>query len=131
MRKSGYNFSNIVDNWSKIVGEKISSSCYPNSVKIGKKLSNGLLIVNVIHGKELDIEYSKKEIIDKINSFYGYNYIEEIKLKLINNNNSSRLKTPSKMNVENFEISANLRHVKDGKLKNSLEKLLKAFKNKK
>ena len=83
IKKSGYNLSNVVDNWSKIVGKDISNSCYPNSIKIGKELSNGILIINVIHGKELDIEYSKKEIIDKINSFYGYNYVKEIKLKIV------------------------------------------------
>ena len=58
IKKSGYNLSNVVDNWSKIVGKNISNSCYPNSIKIGKELSNGILIINVIHGKELDIEYS-------------------------------------------------------------------------
>ena len=83
IKKSGYNLSNVVDNWSKIVGKNISNSCYPNSIKIGKQLSDGILVINVIHGKELDIEYSKKEIIDRINSFYGYNYVKEIKLKIV------------------------------------------------
>ena len=34
IKKSGYNLSNVVDNWSKIVGKDISNSCYPNSIKI-------------------------------------------------------------------------------------------------
>ena len=46
------------------------------------------------HGKEIDVEY-KEEIIDKINSFFGYNYVEKINLNLIPNektNNSQRFK---------------------------------------
>ena len=41
------------------------------------------LVLNVIHGKEMEIEYEKKEIIDKINSFFGYNCISHISLKIV------------------------------------------------
>ena len=36
------------------------------------------LVLNVIHGKEMEVEYEKKEIIDKINSFFGYNCISQM-----------------------------------------------------
>jgi hypothetical protein len=29
LRKGGYNYSNIVDNWTKMVSKKISDACYP------------------------------------------------------------------------------------------------------
>ena len=75
LKKGGYNYSNIVDNWTKMVSKKISDCSYPITVKMGKEMRNGTLVLNVLHGKELEIEYSKKEIIDKINSFFGYNCI--------------------------------------------------------
>ena len=59
LRKGGYNFSNIVDNWVKMVGRDISDKCYPNTIRMGKDMSNGTLILNVVHGNELPIEYSK------------------------------------------------------------------------
>ena len=34
-------------------------------------MDNGTLVLNVVHGKELVVEYGKKEIIDQINSFFG------------------------------------------------------------
>ena len=83
LRKSGYNYSNIVDNWTKMVSKKISDSCYPITVQMGKEMRNGTLVLNVLHGKELEIEYAKKDIIDKINSFFGFNCIKEIKLKIV------------------------------------------------
>ena len=78
LRKGGYNYSNIVDNW-------ISDSCYPLTLKMGKEMKDGTLVLNVIHGKELDVEYKKNEIIDKINSFFGYNCIKQVTLKVISN----------------------------------------------
>ena len=129
IKKSGYNLSNVVDNWSKIVGKNISNSCYPNSIKIGKELSNGILVINVIHGKELDIEYGKKEIIDRINSFYGYNYVKEIKLKIVHEKSHLENKI-QKTNLNTIQSNLKLKNVKNEKLKHSLNKLIKAYNSK-
>ena len=85
LRKGGYNYSNIIDNWTKMVSKEISDACYPSTVKMGKDMKNGTLVLNVIHGKEIEVEYGKNEIIDKINSFFGYNCIKEINLKIVSN----------------------------------------------
>ena len=34
LKKGGYNFSNIVNNWSKMVGKNISNICYPKNIKM-------------------------------------------------------------------------------------------------
>ena len=49
-----------------------------------KDNSNGTLVIAVNRGDEINVEYSKKEIIQKINSHFGYKLIKEIKLKTIN-----------------------------------------------
>ena len=85
LKKGGYNYSNIIDNWTKIVNEKISNACYPVSVKMNKEMKDGTLVINVIHGKEMEIEYKKREIIDKVNSFFGYNCINKVTLKIVEN----------------------------------------------
>ena len=85
-------------------------------------------MLNVIHGKELDIEYNKKIIIDEINSFFGYNYIKEIKLKVVQEKRDNRksLQAEKKMDKYNKKID----EIKNEDLKNSLTKLMKAFANK-
>ena len=93
LRKGGYNFSNIVDNWTKMVGKEISDCCYPRAIKMGEKRINSTLSINVIHGKEIDIEYKKNEIIGKINSFFGYNCINQIQLKVIQERNERKEKS--------------------------------------
>ena len=125
MKKGGYNFSNIVDNWTKIVSEKISDACYPITVKMGKEMKDGVLVLNVIHGREMEIEYKKNDIMDKINSFFGYNCISNVTLKIVSNKINKKKLFPK---IQNFEkIEEKMKNVKDNQLKRSLNNLLKAY----
>ena len=125
LKKGGYNFSNIVDNWTKIVSEKISDACYPITVKMGKEMKDGVLVLNVIHGREMEIEYKKNEIMDKINSFFGYNCISNVTLKIVSNKINKKKLFPK---IQNFEqIEEKMKNVKDNQLKRSLNNLLKAY----
>ena len=126
LRKGGYNYSNIVDNWTNMVSKKISDACYPTTVKMGKEMRDGTLVLNVIHGKEMEVEYEKKEIIDKINSFFGYNCIGNIKLKITQN----KIKLNEKIfpKIKNLsKIEEKMSKVNDNGLKSSLNNFLKAF----
>jgi hypothetical protein len=89
-------------------------------------MRNGTLVLNVIHGKELEIEYEKKEIIDKINSFFGYNCIGNVKLKILQN----KIKLNEKIfpKIKNLsKIEEKMSRVNDNSLKSSLNNFLKAF----
>ena len=126
LRKGGYNYSNIVDNWTKMVSKKISDACYPLTVKMGKEMRDGTLILNVIHGKELEVEYEKQGIIDKINSFFGYNCISQVTLKIV----QDTIKTNEKVfpKIKNFsKIEEKMNKVNHEGLKSSLNNFLKAF----
>ena len=126
LRKGSYNYSHIVDNWTKIVKKKISDASYPISVKMGKEMRDGNLFLNVIHGKELDVEYEKNEIIQKINSFFGYNYISCITLKIIHDKIIDKKKNLPK--IENFDkIEKKMSKINNEKLKKSLDNFLKAY----
>ena len=125
LKKGGYNFSNIVDNWTKIVSGKISDDCYPITVKMGKEMKDGVLVLNVIHGREMEIEYKKNEIMDKINSFFGYNCISNVTLKIVSNKIDKKKFFPK---IQNFEkIEEKMKNVKDDRLKRSLNNFLKAY----
>ena len=126
LRKGGYNYSNIIDNWTNIVTKKVSDACYPITVKMGKDMRDGNLVLNVIHGKEMEIEYEKKEIIDKINSFFGYNCISRVTLKIVQNQDKSKDKIfPKIKNLTKIEEKIN--KVNNSELKSSLNNFLKAF----
>ena len=126
LRKGGYNYSNIVDNWTKIISKEISDACYPLTVKMGKEMKDGTLVLNVIHGKELDVEYKKNEIIDKINCFFGYNCIKQVTLKVISNKIIGHKKILTKIK-DLKQIDEKIKRVENNQLKNSLSNFLKAY----
>jgi len=125
LRKGGYNYSNIVDNWTKMVSKKISDSCYPIAVKMGKEMRNGTIVLNVTHGKELEVEYEKNDIIDKINSFFGYKCINNVIIKIVQNDVKVKKKFLKIKDMSKIEDK--MRKVNDDKLKSSLKNFLKAF----
>ena len=126
LRQGGYNYSNIVDNWTKMISKEISDACYPLTVKMGKEMKDGTLVLNVIHGKELDIEYKKNEIIDKINSFFGYNCIKKVTLKVVSNKIIRQRKVLPK--IKDFKkIDEKIKKVENNQLKSSLSNFLKAY----
>ena len=73
----------IIDNWKKILGKELFEACTPKSFKNIKGSEIKLLNIMVKKGKEVEVEYSRRIIINKINSFLGYEFINTI--KLINN----------------------------------------------
>jgi|TARA_B110000971_G_scaffold147800_1_gene151001 hypothetical protein len=123
LKKGNYNFSNIIDNWTKMVGKDISNSCYPCTIKMGKEMDNGTLVLNVIHGNELIVEYGRQEIIEKINSFFGFKCIKEVKLKIIQEKNKQKLY----VNKIKKKYENKLNNINNENLKNSLNKLIEAY----
>ena len=110
-----------------MVNKKVSDACYPITIKMGKEMRDGTLVLNVLHGKELEIEYEKNEIMDKINSFFGYNCIGQVVLKIVQEKIESEKKIFPK--IKNFSnINEKMNKVNDTQLKSSLNNFLKAFK---
>ena len=117
LKKNGYNYSNIVDNWTRMVSKKISDACYPVTVKMGKEMKDSTLVLNVIHGKELEVEYEKNQIIDKISNVT----LKTVRDKVVKNRKSF----PKLKNINKIEEKIN--KVNDNQLKGSLNSLLKAY----
>ena len=84
------------------------------------------LVLNVIHGKELEIEYGKNNIIDKINLYFGYNFISKIELKIIN-----KVLNKNEKIVSRRSFDRNLSDIKNINLKKKLNQLIKAYNEKK
>ena len=129
LRKGGYNYSSIVDNWTKIVNKKISDVSYPITVKMGKEMRDGTLVLNVIHGNEMKIEYEKSSIKDKINSFFGYNCINKVTLKIVQNKIEKLNNTLPKIK-DLRKIENKMKKIHNNNLRNSLNNFLKAYNEK-
>ena len=128
LKKNGYNYSEIISKWSVLVGKDISNCSYPQSIKMKKGNSNGILVLGIKRGDEIQIEYAKKEIMDKINSYFGYKLIDEIKLQTFS---SEMNKKKEKKNIEKFSknFQKKINEIKSESIKSSLSQLLKEVKN--
>ena len=127
LKKSGYNYSEIISKWNMLVGRDISSCSYPKSIKMTKGNTNGLLVLAVKRGNEITVEYSKKEIINKINSYFGYRLINEIRLKAVNSEiKKIKDKNTLKKFSKNFEKKIN--EIKNKNIRDSLSQLLNTAK---
>ena len=131
INKRGQIYSETLNNWKFIVGEDLFKVCYPKSYKNSNSFSVSTLLIMVKRGHEVDLEYSKKKIIDRMNTFFGNSIVEKIKLTSFNDEKKitteeSKLKT----NVTNNEYGNKINGVKNQKIKKSLLELTKVFKKK-
>lgn len=118
-------------NWLNIIGEKYFEFCEVEKVIFSKnKKNDGILYIicfnNII---SFYIENNKIFIIEKINAMFGYNLVQDIKIKqkpkLIKNNNNKKSKIITQ-NEENILVDATI-NIENDSLKESLKNLGKVI----
>ena len=131
INKKGHIYSETLGNWKYIVGNQLFKICYPKTFKNSNKFGVSTLIIMVKRGHEVDLEYSKKDILDKMNSFFGYLVVE--KLKFISFDDEQKIFSKNSNNPTNTAINkyqSKINDVKNDKIKKSLIELTKVFKEK-
>ena len=129
INKKGQIYSRTLDNWKIIVGEKLFKICYPKSIKSANPFSKSCLNIMVKRGHEVDLQYSKDEIIKKLNIFFGYNVVETVKFLTFEDKNN-KYKEKKILNVTKSNFIKKISNIKNEKIKNSLIELTKQFKRK-
>ena len=131
INKRGHIYSETLNNWKYIVGENLFKVCYPKSFKNSNRFGVSTLLIMVKRGHEVDLEYSKKDIMDKMNNFFGYSVVEKIKFSSFNYENKILPKqTYKEKNMTNNRYKKKINDVKNEKIKKSLLELTKVFKEK-
>ena len=130
IKKKGHIFSETLNSWKYIVGDELFQICYPKSFKNSNKLNESTLQIMVKRGHEIDLEYSKKQIIEKMNSFFGYEVVKRLKFISFDD---SQTKINNKIKDNNVTIEKytdRINSIKNEKIKKSLLELTKFFKEK-
>ena len=131
INKKGYIYSETLGNWKYIVGDDLFKVCYPKTFKNANRFGVSTLVIMVKRGHEVEMEYSKKNIMNKMNSFFGYSVVE--KLKFISFDDEQKIlnkKDSNQTNVANNKYENKINDVKNDKIKKSLIELTKVFKEK-
>ena len=127
--KKGHMYSQTLDNWKYIVGDELFKVCYPKSFKSSNKLKESCLNIMVKRGNEINLEYSKKIIMNKINAYFGYQAVKNVKLYTFEGENK-KYKEKKIINATKREHIKKIDNIKNDKIKKSLFKLSKIFKPK-
>lgn len=85
--KYGFAYSDVAEHWSDIVGEEIARHTSPERIRWPRRsapkqgtYNSGVLTVRVDGPRAIEIQHRAPEIIERINRFYGYQALSEIKI---------------------------------------------------
>jgi hypothetical protein len=105
--------------------------CYPKSFKTLNKFGASTLLINVKRGHEVELEYSRKDILEKLNNLFGYPVVEKIKLTSFDDEKiEPSSNDDNSYDVTNHDYQKKINSVKNEKIKKSLIQLSKVFKKK-
>ena len=92
--KYGFSAATLLTDWAAIVGEEMAGFTlperlkWPRGVTIGADVEAGaegrpgaVLVLRVDPARALDVEYGGRQIIERINGYFGYGAIAELRLK--------------------------------------------------
>ena len=91
--KYGFSATALLTDWSEIVGPQLASYTAPERLKwprgveaygdveAGAKGRPGAtLILRVDGGRALDVEYQRRQIIERINAYFGYRAVADLRI---------------------------------------------------
>ena len=145
LKKINRDFSNkygkieylIIAKWPKIVGQFFANHSEPNKISripdgendTGDVIYSNYLHINVSPVAAVEFQHFKDKIIDKINSYFGYKAISNIRLK----QNFIPKKNYTKQQNSNKNISLDkleIKNINNKELEKSLEKLIQSINEK-
>lgn len=110
------NYENLKKSWNKIVGENLSKKC--EIVKVQKYNSENSIFLKVDRNYLIDVDYSRDEIIEKVNSFLGFKFASKILINIKENKSPQGVKKELKLNKKMENLIDSLH---DEELKNKLK----------
>ncbi len=91
--KHGFATASLLTDWGRIVGEAIAASTVPERLKWPRGVETygevedgaagrpgATLVVRVDPARALDIEYRGRQILERINAYFGYRAVAELRI---------------------------------------------------
>ena len=130
----GFAYADLITQWPAIVGETLAQWSEPERIKwpragAGERKQGGTLVIRVVPGRGLDLQHQTPQIIDRINSFYGYCAIASVKIMqgTISGRKTGR-PAPGELGPDQAKaLEARLEAVADPDLKAALRRLGKGI----
>ena len=135
--KYGFSAATLLTDWAVIVGPQLATYTAPERLKWPKAVDaygeveagaagrpGAALILRVDGGRALDVEYRRRELIERINSYFGYRAVAEIRIQqgpvtAPPGTLMKQARTPQRP----IEVAPEIAAIADEGLKNALAKL--------
>ena len=79
--KRGLAFGSLITDWPSIVGQQMSQRTAPDKLSFPRgKRENATLHIRAMGAIALELQHLEPQIIERINSFFGYNAVARIRL---------------------------------------------------
>jgi len=139
MRKKGMVTADIVTMWEQIVGEDMAQYTFPEKLEFARgEQKQGTLWLKVPGGAfALELQHREKFVIEKVNTFFGYNAVANLKIiqdaefvkKMIKRSNQPQTQKKLVSKEEEIYIEEVTGNITNAELKERLQKLGKAVFN--
>jgi len=128
-------FGKMLAEWPHIAGADIAAHTLPIDLKFSKaaksKDSQAVLHLAVKNAYALELSYQKALLIERLNMFFGYAAIKDIKIiqnsEIMNNKHSPKVSTRAVTTQEQQKIDAATAGVQENDLQTALKNLGKAI----
>ena len=120
--KQGFAQNYILENWNSIVGPSFEEKTLPIKLQIEK--IGGYLVIACDGSTALELEYLKEDIIEKINSYYGFQAINKIKFQNLPIQNDLKNRKSEKNEKDKFNVDVKNKQNIDYESLSSFEKAI-------
>lgn len=80
-RRRGFAVASLLSDWPAIVGPPLARRCHPMRVEYAPgRRGKGVLLLHVGSAAAVEVQHSAREIIDRINTYFGYPAIRQLRL---------------------------------------------------
>ncbi len=81
----GFGYADLIAQWPEIAGERVAQRSEPERIRwprlsSGERKIGGTLVIRAAPGRGLDLQHEAPRILERINAFYGYGAIAQIKI---------------------------------------------------
>jgi hypothetical protein len=122
----GFAYADLLTRWREIAGTDVARICEPERLKRPRRPEEGggTLVVRAAPGRALDLQHETSRLVERINGFYGYAAVRQIKivqgpLKFA----SSAAAKPQLTPAEADHVEAAISGIADPELKDALRRL--------
>ncbi len=136
--RHGTAWAGLLTQWPEIIGQQMSAYCALEKITWPRNVSptttirsrhqkeGGTLVIKVAFGRALEVQHQTPQIIDRINAYYGYGAIAQVKIiqgsLKIRKPEEKRQLQPLDQQTSNA-LDDQMGEIDDRKLKDALRKL--------